>query len=125
MYGERVYGPLVDDAIQQDVYPGGQPAVVYGGQVDTVRATVAALEVVERHLEPVTDAQLAALALLRHVGGAWAELAEWWLAHHHRRGGSGVLVEALEHATLLRHFRGVNGSLFGGRRGLFGPGVGR
>lgn len=116
------YGPAVDDAISRDLWPTGEPAALLSGtiQTDTLRGAREALELVERHLQPLTTRQLAALALLRQEGGPFAEIADYYLEHSPRRGSVNGLLDALAALSLVRSFRGVSvlrggGATSGGR----------
>lgn len=105
------YGGRVDDAIAQDLFPTGEPGGLMMGNPqggDQLRAAQASLEIVERHLEPVTTAQLGALMLLRQEGGPFAEMAQYWEDNHHRRGSAHTLIEAISGLSLIRNFRGVS-----------------
>lgn len=131
-----VYGPAVDDAINQAVYgQAEEPAFsvpMYG--VDPVKSTVAALEIIERHLVPVRSRDLAALALLRIEaegmgadGTIFTNLADGWEKSHQKRGPAGPLLQAMEYASAFRLFKGTVGGGGGGGRaggggGLFGGG---
>lgn len=118
----QVYGTAVDDAISRDLWPTGEPVAVLPGvatQGDGLRGTREALEVIERHLEPLTNRQLGALALLRQEGGPWSELVEFYLTHSVRRGPVTGLLDALAALSLVRSFRGVSvlrGTAGGGAR---------
>lgn len=105
----QVYGSAVDDAISRDMWPTGEPVPFLGGptQADMLRGTREALEVIERHLEPLSSRQLGALALLRQEGGPWAEIVEFYLHHSVRRGPVSGLLDALSALSLIRSFRGV------------------
>lgn len=122
-----VYGGRVDDVISQDLFPTGEPTgpswSPYGpaGAVDGLRVTQASLEIVERHLEPLTTRQLGALMLLKLEGGPFAEMAQFYLDNYHRRGGVAGLLDALAGLSLVRSFRGVS-VMRGGAAGQPGPG---
>lgn len=116
------YGAAVDDAISRDLWPAGEPAALMSGvmQTDTLRGAREALEVIERHLHPITTRQLAALVLLRQEGGPFAEIADFYLEHSSRRGPVSGLLDALAALSLVRSFRGVSvlrggGATSGGR----------
>lgn len=121
------YGGKVDDAISQDLFPTGEPIgpgfSPYGpaGAADGLRVTQASLEVVERHLEPLTTRQLGALMLLKQEGGNFAEMAQFYLDNYHRRGGVSGLLDALAGLSLVRSFRGVS-VMRGGTAGQAGTG---
>jgi len=83
--------------------------------------TQASLEIVERHLEPLTTRQLGALMLLKLEGGPFAEMAQFYLDNYHRRGGVAGLLDALAGLSLVRSFRGVS-VMRGGVAGQPGPG---
>lgn len=108
------YGGRVDDAISADLFPTGEPMGAgfgpYGSNAgaDQARSTQASLEIVERHLEPLTTQQLGALMLLRQEGGPFAEMADFYMENYHRRGGAAQLLEALSGLALVRSFRGVS-----------------
>lgn len=105
------YGSAVDDAISRDMFPSGEPAALMPGtysQVDVMRGTREALELIERHLHPINSRQLAALALLRQEGGMFAEMADFYLQHSPRRGPVSGLLDALSALSLVRSFRGVS-----------------
>lgn len=114
------WGAKVDDAILDDLFPaGGDLGVSPAGQEDNLKATALALGIVERHLTRLSHRQLAALAFLRMEGGQLAELADWYLQTVNMTGPVDPLLTALERASLIRSFRGVRGSLVGGK--LPGP----
>lgn len=104
------YGGAVDDAISRDLWPTGEPAALLSsiGQPDTLRGARETLEVIERHLQPITTRQLAALILLRQEGGPFAEIADFFLEHSTRRGPVAGLLDALAALSLVRSFRGVS-----------------
>jgi hypothetical protein len=121
------YGGQVDDAIMQDLFPSGQePSPLFGMNTgaEAIKSTVAALEIIEKHLEPITTDQLAALALLNLEGGQFKDIADFFLTHHKLRGHGGPLAEALASASLIKSFRGVSGSLLGGKVPGYGPQAG-
>lgn len=125
------YGGRVDDAISQDLFPTGEPVGPgFGhpgavGGVDQLRTTQASLEIIERHLEPLSTKQLAALMLLKQEGGQFAEMADFYMDNYHRRGAAAQLIEALSGLALVRNFRGVSvmkGTVGGGVQAGPGPG---
>jgi hypothetical protein len=123
--GENVFGPAVDDAIMRELYPNGVPAAPPPGLdpngQDPMRATAQALGLIERHLDPITTENMAGLALLAISGSPTLEaIGQLWRELYFLRGDSGPLISALEYASLTRQFKGVQGSLFGGKRGIFG-----
>lgn len=104
------YGGAVDDAISRDLWPTGEPAALMSNlvQTDTLRGARETLEVIERHLHPLTTRQLAALIMLRQEGGPFAEIADFYLEHSSRRGPVSGLLDALAALSLVRSFRGVS-----------------
>lgn len=132
--GPRTWGGTVDDVIHQSLYGNtGEPVgdSPFGGangqgSNDPVKATVAALTVIERHIHPVRPEDLGALALLRVEaallgpdGDVFSEIANHWQATHHLRGSAGALLSGLEAASAMRQFKGTTGSIV---RGVGGPG---
>jgi hypothetical protein len=107
------YGGSVDDAISRDMWPTGEPAGILGvsgpySGAEPLRGTREALEVIERHLHPLTTRQLAALVFLKQEGGPLGEIADLYLEHSTRRGAVSGLLDALAALSLVRSFRGVS-----------------
>lgn len=77
-----------------------------------LHAVVAALNVVERHLYPLSPDQLKALLYIRYVGPErYRGIADDYLALHSLQAGPDALLAALEAASLVRAFRGYSASV--------------
>lgn len=118
------YNDELEGAIGTDLYgPGGEPSDLASTPPDNMRSVVASLEIIERHLVPPTGSQLAAVALLRLIGGRCAQVADFYMEHYPRQGQAEGLTRALESLSLAKQFKGVSGRLLGGR-GFMGAGGG-
>lgn len=107
--GNRFAGVAVAEAMTQDLFPDGATPG-YGAeqppQQDSLASVVAALGIIERHLEPMRPRQMMAAALLSSMGGDYAEIATTWTATRHLQGAVEPLIKALESATMIRTFKG-------------------
>jgi hypothetical protein len=110
----RLWGGKIDDVMSTQIFgpsglePTGDTSM--SAVQDPVRSTVAGLQIIERHIVPVTSENLGAVALLQVEaqllgpdGDFLAELAGFWLDHHHLRGSAAPLVAAMENSSLIRH----------------------
>jgi hypothetical protein len=121
------YGQAVDDAIQQEHFGGVDPGAagwLGAPAADPLKSTIEGLRIIEQHLVPIERRQLAAVAILRAEGGVLAEMANFFMDHHHLQGGAGPLVEALGVASVIKSFRGFGGTMFGGQGKPGGGGMG-